>query len=109
MGASIYFVKLSGLSGPPSTRASGGDSSCCANCDSEAWCSPNSGNCYTWKKRDYYESCTPSQPVSGSDPSCCGNCESEAWCSPNSGNCYTWKKKDYYESCTPSQPVSGSD
>jgi len=48
-------VKVSGLAGPASQPASGGDPSCCGNCGGEAWCSPNSGSCYTWKKRDYYE------------------------------------------------------
>mmetsp|Transcript_7777 Transcript_7777/g.19214 ORF Transcript_7777/g.19214 Transcript_7777/m.19214 type:complete len:907 (-) Transcript_7777:109-2829(-) len=54
------------------------------------FCSPQSGNCYPWKKKSYYVSCT----------SCCGNCQGEPFCSPQSGNCYSWKRRDYYESCS---------
>jgi len=61
---------------------------CCDNCDGESWCSPNSGNCYTWRRQDYYHSC------------CCHGCGGSGFCSPLSGNCYESFKKSYYRNCT---------
>jgi len=87
-GKPMYFVKISGLAGPSSQLISGGDPPCCANCGGDSWCSPNSGNCYSWRKKDYYESC------------CCSACGGSAFCSPQSGNCYDTLAKPYYRNCT---------
>eukprot|EP00929_Paragymnodinium_shiwhaense_P055891 TRINITY_DN2797_c0_g1_i2.p1 TRINITY_DN2797_c0_g1~~TRINITY_DN2797_c0_g1_i2.p1 ORF type:complete len:842 (-),score=117.31 TRINITY_DN2797_c0_g1_i2:414-2939(-) len=32
--------------------------SCCSKCQNKPFCSPNSGNCYRSKNKDYYASCT---------------------------------------------------
>merc|ERR1712217_937851 len=77
--------------GPPSRRKKiGGDpvDGCCNNCDRQAWCSPGSGNCYTWKRQHYYHSC------------CCHGCGGSGFCSPRSGNCYKSKDKSYYRKCS---------
>merc|ERR1711953_503780 len=72
-------------------------------CPGEAFCSPESGNCYDVKSKDYYKSCSVSDadepPNEGS--SCCSKCEQgvPGFCSPQSGNCYDSQRKDYYESC----------
>lgn len=66
--------------------------SCCVNCEGKPFCSPDSGNCYRRKRKDYYESC----PV----PSCCAHCDGEPFCSPRSKACYSSKRKQYYESCS---------
>eukprot|EP00929_Paragymnodinium_shiwhaense_P016029 TRINITY_DN12414_c0_g2_i2.p2 TRINITY_DN12414_c0_g2~~TRINITY_DN12414_c0_g2_i2.p2 ORF type:complete len:122 (-),score=30.85 TRINITY_DN12414_c0_g2_i2:436-768(-) len=71
-------------------------SSCCDKCPGQ-FCSPHSGNCYGWKKKDYYQLC-PGMPTPPTPSSCCDNCPGQ-FCSPHSGNCYGWKKKDYYQQC----------
>eukprot|EP00929_Paragymnodinium_shiwhaense_P031979 TRINITY_DN177_c0_g3_i1.p1 TRINITY_DN177_c0_g3~~TRINITY_DN177_c0_g3_i1.p1 ORF type:complete len:465 (-),score=72.44 TRINITY_DN177_c0_g3_i1:506-1768(-) len=79
-------------------------SSCCDGCDDgKPFCSPYSRNCYSSKRKHYYESCLksseePAEPASG-DASCCGGCVGKPFCSPGSGNCYRSKAKDYYASC----------
>lgn len=40
--------------------------SCCSKCVGRSFCSPNSGSCYDWQKKDYYKSC-PVVPCEGSD------------------------------------------
>merc|ERR1719327_2379332 len=49
---------------------------CCDKCPGEAFCSPESGNCYAVKSKDYYDSClveeTDDPPSEGS--SCCSRC-----------------------------------
>merc|ERR1719230_1112038 len=35
----------------------GGTASCCSKCAGRSFCSPGSGNCYDWQKKDYYKSC----------------------------------------------------
>eukprot|EP00929_Paragymnodinium_shiwhaense_P064687 TRINITY_DN3243_c0_g1_i4.p1 TRINITY_DN3243_c0_g1~~TRINITY_DN3243_c0_g1_i4.p1 ORF type:complete len:379 (-),score=47.45 TRINITY_DN3243_c0_g1_i4:388-1524(-) len=47
---------------PPSWLDSGKDmrtfeSSCCQRCSGSAFCSPVSGKCYDWKRKDYYHVC----------------------------------------------------
>jgi len=39
---------------------------CCGRCPHHPYCSPNSGNCYGWKNKNYYTSCSGS----GSAPAC---------------------------------------
>merc|ERR1711953_737355 len=91
--------------------------SCCSKCAGEPFCSPNSGNCYQSKNKDYYESyerADSAAPVA-IDPtpkrSCCSKCAGEPFCSPKSGNCYQSKNNDYYESCerADSAALVGSD
>jgi len=70
---------------------------CCDGCSGPSggtpFCSPQSGNCYTTKAKEYYLSC-------GHWLSCCYGCSGRApYCSPQSGTCYTTKAKDYYLSC----------
>lgn len=74
----------------PVTPVTGGDpvDGCCSNCGRQAWCSPHSGNCYTWKRKQYYNSC------------CCHGCGGSGFCSPVSGNCYQSFNKPYYRKCS---------
>merc|ERR1711953_879260 len=74
---------------PTPSPPAGGDpvDGCCNGCSSESWCSPESQNCYTSKRKDYYESC------------CCHGCGSSSFCSPISGNCYDTLAKTYYRRC----------
>jgi len=44
---------------PTNTTQSDGEGLCCVKCGgAKPFCSPGSGNCYSEKKKDYYESCT---------------------------------------------------
>jgi len=72
--------------------------SCCGTCGMKGFCSPNSGNCYSTKKKDYYQSCESSDDAA-TPTDCCDRCSGKAYCSPNSGNCYWRKGKDYYKVC----------
>jgi len=81
--------------------------SCCTGCDGMPFCSPDSGNCYSSKRKHYYESC----PVPAS---CCAQCNGLPFCSPISKHCYDSKRKDYYTSCSSGvkpepQPASPAD
>eukprot|EP00929_Paragymnodinium_shiwhaense_P100360 TRINITY_DN6261_c0_g3_i1.p1 TRINITY_DN6261_c0_g3~~TRINITY_DN6261_c0_g3_i1.p1 ORF type:complete len:398 (-),score=104.13 TRINITY_DN6261_c0_g3_i1:302-1495(-) len=70
--------------------------SCCNKCGGK-YCSPVSGNCYDWQRKDYYENCKNAKP---SPPQCCTDCAGKlGYFSPNSGNCYKSKAKDYYQEC----------
>eukprot|EP00929_Paragymnodinium_shiwhaense_P032646 TRINITY_DN18066_c0_g1_i1.p1 TRINITY_DN18066_c0_g1~~TRINITY_DN18066_c0_g1_i1.p1 ORF type:complete len:756 (+),score=149.41 TRINITY_DN18066_c0_g1_i1:93-2360(+) len=40
---------------------------CCASCGMKPFCSPNSGQCYRTKAKDYYASCPVSKTCEGSD------------------------------------------
>eukprot|EP00929_Paragymnodinium_shiwhaense_P057836 TRINITY_DN2896_c0_g1_i5.p1 TRINITY_DN2896_c0_g1~~TRINITY_DN2896_c0_g1_i5.p1 ORF type:complete len:426 (+),score=61.34 TRINITY_DN2896_c0_g1_i5:92-1369(+) len=101
-------LHMSGVAQAQSTS-----SSCCGGCDGKPFCSPHSKNCYSSKRKDYYESCTdapadaPAEPEEP-DTSCCGGCEGKPFCSPGSGNCYRVKAKDYYASC-PVEVCEGDD
>lgn len=76
-----------------STKA--GSAWCCSKCAGQ-FCSPQSGNCYDSKEKDYYESC--GEP--GAPPQCCTDCAGKlGFFSPNSGSCYKEKSKDYYQAC----------
>lgn len=44
-------------SSSPSPPSSASSSTCCGKCDSQYYCSPNSGNCYWSKNKEYYETC----------------------------------------------------
>jgi len=83
--------------------------SCCTKCGGHGFCSGQSGNCYSKKSKNYYESCSNG----GSAASCCNKCGGHGFCSSQSGNCYDVKSKDYYESCSsggltpPPPPPSG--
>eukprot|EP00929_Paragymnodinium_shiwhaense_P055895 TRINITY_DN2797_c0_g2_i2.p1 TRINITY_DN2797_c0_g2~~TRINITY_DN2797_c0_g2_i2.p1 ORF type:complete len:428 (-),score=82.70 TRINITY_DN2797_c0_g2_i2:694-1977(-) len=86
--------------------------SCCGGCDGKPFCSPVSGNCYSSKRKSYYDSCGNAEEdlaedASG-DASCCGGCVGKPFCSPNSGSCYRSKAKDYYASC-PVEVCEGDD
>jgi len=80
---------------------------CCQKCGGKGFCSPKSGQCYDWKKKDYYLTCgiaegeepSPAETPVEEPPACCGKCGKKGFCSPKSGQCYDWKKKDYYASC----------
>jgi len=74
---------------PTETKAA-----CCSSCGDKSYCSPRSGGCYDWKKKDYYATC-----FTGSAP-CCSSCGGTGFCSPQSGKCYRDKRKQYYESCS---------
>jgi len=66
----------------------------------EPFCSPNSGNCYYTKNRDYYETCGDDAAAWEGAPKCCLDCAGKKpFYSPNSKNCYASKAKDYYEAC----------
>eukprot|EP00928_Gymnodinium_smaydae_P096846 TRINITY_DN8635_c0_g1_i3.p1 TRINITY_DN8635_c0_g1~~TRINITY_DN8635_c0_g1_i3.p1 ORF type:complete len:564 (-),score=62.18 TRINITY_DN8635_c0_g1_i3:280-1875(-) len=86
--------------------ASGGNSTlpvspsvpaCCGKCAGKPFCSPNSENCYEWKRKDYYESC-------GGKASCCAGCAGKPFCSTVSQRCYDSKRRDHYASCTSEDP-----
>merc|ERR1712232_514501 len=79
---------------PTAPAPSEGVPACCASCGDKGYCSPISGGCYDWKKKDYYETCFTGLAA------CCGSCEGVGFCSPQSGKCYSEKKKTYYESCS---------
>jgi len=86
-------------------------SECCTSCGGQPFCSPQSGNCYDSKTKDYYATCA-AEPVNGD---CCSKCGgAQPFCSPESGSCYASKSKDYYQGCTtttttsPPAPPSGS-
>merc|ERR1712224_435746 len=86
-------------------------SSCCGGCDGKPFCSPASGNCYSSKRKNYYESCDGKEDDDASgegDTSCCGGCVGKPFCSPGSGNCYRTKAKSYYASC-PVEVCEGED
>merc|ERR1712176_380270 len=69
---------------------------CCSACAGKAYCSPGSGRCYDWKKKNYYTSCG----VKPAAPSCCTDCAGKlGFFSPSSGSCYKSKSKDYYQAC----------
>merc|ERR1712048_730080 len=110
---------------PVPTPAPSGDSDgkCCGSCNGAyPFCSPNSGNCYSSKSKDYYVGCTTTTttPCVGSEchaanasnllaqemvRGCCGSCgDKGGFCSPKSGSCYDSKKKDYYEVCGEPRP-----
>lgn len=88
--------------------------SCCDSCSGRAFCSPNSGNCYDAKSKDYYSNCTLAAleetlaSVSAREetspapqvPQCCADCVGKlSFFSPLSGNCHKAKSKDYYQAC----------
>jgi len=81
------------------------ESECCSKCGgAHPFCSPKSGNCYSSKKSDYYESCDgsttdPARPERTA-PQCCTDCAGKlGFFSSESGNCYKSKTKDYYKAC----------
>jgi len=53
-----YTVALSGMAGkpeaPPPPPTTG---SCCEWCEAGSFCSPHSGNCYSWHRKNYYHVC----------------------------------------------------
>jgi hypothetical protein len=67
---------------------------CCSGCGEEGYCSPQSNQCYDWKKKDYYMRCFTGLAA------CCSSCGGSGYCSPQSMQCYDSKSKDYYESCS---------
>jgi len=101
---------------------------CCGGCDGKMYCSPQSGNCYDTKRKDYYKTCssgsstattmtasttemmpTTTVEFTGSTEGCCAGCMGAAYCSPNSNNCYYRKKKDYYQLCSADAAASWED
>eukprot|EP00929_Paragymnodinium_shiwhaense_P067072 TRINITY_DN3374_c0_g1_i1.p1 TRINITY_DN3374_c0_g1~~TRINITY_DN3374_c0_g1_i1.p1 ORF type:complete len:858 (-),score=173.85 TRINITY_DN3374_c0_g1_i1:271-2844(-) len=99
----------SGKPGLSSGRAADGQQTaygdCCAKCSGSAYCSPNSGNCYDKKRKDYYKQCgglaPPPAPATGG---CCDACTGSPYCSPRSGRCYGSQRKDYYATCIRLKP-----
>merc|ERR1712217_837594 len=77
---------------------------CCSTCPNHPFCSPVSGNCYNYKGKHYYSSC--SAQTSGQN--CCSMCGNWPFCSPVSGRCYANQAKSYYQTCASQAPQQTS-
>merc|ERR1712070_592296 len=98
MGGDVFAEPSKALRGLASASAL----DCCSGC-SDAYCSPQSGNCYGDKGKSYYlywPSASPSPPpASYQYADCCDGCYTD-YCSPSSGGCYDSKAKSYYLTCS---------
>merc|ERR1712157_182039 len=91
-----------------SMQAAVGWGHCCNHCGGDRqYCSPESGNCYKAKEKDYYHHCFSSGAGAGWGHCCNHCCGDRQYCSPESGNCYIAKEKPYYHHCSSSGAGAG--
>lgn len=115
LGVTAGVNATSSVDATSSVNASWRHAGCCSGCYT-AYCSPNSGTCYSYKGKYYYLTCssdTRRRRTQSYDTrrrrssswhdyaynNCCSSCTSWYYCSPKTGSCYDTKDYDYFYKC----------